>query len=105
MKHWSDILTDIPEDFEDNGCTCFPDQWTIPWLLSDKRRFRFALSCRVHDWLYAEQAVDGESITRLQADQVLRQGVRQQCGWLTAWVMYRGVRWFGAKAWREAKGL
>jgi hypothetical protein len=56
-----------------------------------------------HDWLYAHQAVQGEPITRKQADRVFLEimAYKGVARWRRR-VMYWAVRLFGLPAWRRA---
>lgn len=64
---------------------------------------RYGLPAIVHDWLYWDQ-----TLLRQQADDIF-DGALAELG-VSGWrrfVLYRSVRWFGAKYWREnteAKG-
>lgn len=57
----------------------------------------------VHDWLYSAQAVDGEHVTRKQADAVFREALTNggEPDWRT-WLMWMGVRIGGGGPYESA---
>ena len=55
----------------------------------------------VHDWLYGRH----EGLTRLEADQMLLDGMRAMgVSWARRKVIYRAVRLGGGRRWRKGRG-
>lgn len=58
---------------------------------------RYGLPAVVHDWLYWEQ-----TLTRSQADDIFEAALTDlDVSWFRKFILYRSVRWFGGKYWRE----
>lgn len=78
----------------------FPwDSASIPKFLQDRiaKWGRHSTASLVHDWLYHHRIGD-----RLTADQVFLQCLKEDgVGWLKRSAMYRAVRLFGGRAWRD----
>ena len=93
-KTYKNILLEIPEDFEDNGCSFAPDWLPACGCIKDV--------CRAHDWEYAK---GGTKADRKEADSRLRRGIISKAAgksWLTrvranidAFIYWRAVRRVG----------
>lgn len=95
---WRDIEAGIPDSFECDGCTNWPDKWRLlSWLIAG--RFDWSRACRVHDWLYRDFRLTPAPLSRAQADRLLREGVADLDAPVMAWIMWAGVRVFGWIAW------
>lgn len=86
------LLTSIPTDFVDDGCSASPDS-----ICGDSIRW----ACRIHDWRYCTRAHRPGRMTteyRKNADKELRTHMRLDLPWYSQWtrlIYHFFVRKFG----------
>jgi hypothetical protein len=91
--YWSEVHA-AALAIESDGCSCVPD-WMI-W------------TCWEHDIHYRTHSMlDGEKITRAQADYVFRRRIQQYSGWgrlsPVSWWRWAFLRMFGERAWNKRR--
>ena len=90
----------VPVDFVTDGASVPRGFWTF--VRPFGRLLRPAI---IHDWLYVQQSISDEYITRDLADEIFLEGMEVDSGepwnidWATRRSAYRLVRLFGREAW------
>jgi hypothetical protein len=89
--YWSDVHARAME-INSDGCSGVPD-----WLI---------WTCWEHDIHYrTHKMLDGEAITRAQADYVFRRRIQQCSGWgrlsPVSWWRWVALKLFGMRAWKR----
>ena len=91
-KEGSDEVVRVPEGFVTDFASIPRAFWSILHPTG-----RYAAAAVIHDFLYANHIY-----TRKRSDQIFLEGMKVLgVNWLTRGIMYRAVRWFGAKAWKK----
>jgi len=96
-------IPNITPDFVDDGLSGFPD-----WIYRLILRHNLTPAGRVHDWHYCTRCHRRGTMNQAHrkfADMALLEHVKELLhwhGWVTPWVLYFAVRWFGGgSAWNS----